>query len=86
MTNNNSVCTRFEPRTNPHSHTHVMLTQDIVFIHSAENCHLWSGSCPHCVEWTCLEIYTHKTKGSWAQIVQCNATPTPGKCPGAIFD
>ena len=26
--------------------------QEIVVIHSTENCHLWSGSCPHCVEWT----------------------------------
>ena len=31
-----------------------MSTQDIVVIHSTENCHLWSGSCPHCVKWTLL--------------------------------
>ena len=46
MTNNNIVCTRFEPAPIL-IHTHVMLTQDIVVIHSTENCHLGSGSCPH---------------------------------------
>ena len=65
MTNNNSVCTRFEP--SPILiHTHVMLTQDIVVIYSTENCHLWNGSCPDCVEWTSL---SRKYGG-------CDETPT----------
>ena len=51
--NNNSVCTHFEPAP-IFIHTHVMLIQDIVVIHSTENCHSWSGSCRYCVEWTLL--------------------------------
>ena len=35
--------------------------------HSPENCHVWSGSCPHCrVEWTLLN---RKDGG-------CDETPT----------
>ena len=47
------VCTRLKP-VPICIHTCVMLTRDIVVIHSNEMYHLWSGSCPHRVEWTLL--------------------------------
>ena len=65
MTNNNGFAQVSNPY-QPFIHTWVMLTQDIVVIHSTENCHLWSDSCPKCVEWTLLN---RKDGG-------CDETPT----------